>query len=99
MIFQSVIGGSGGGGFTENGNSYGNITASNSMAMSVPDGTSLILIYASPRSIDNQYMTFCTPGKEVRSGDLQCEWDKGTNKITITNKGAVILDFCYACLA
>ena len=99
MIFQPMIGESGGGGFTENGNSYGNITASNSMAMSVPDGTSLILIYASPRSTDNQYMTFCTPGKEVRSGYLQCEWDKGTNKITITNKGAVILDFCYACLA
>lgn len=99
MIFQSMIGGSSGAGFTENGNSYGNITASNSMIMSVPSGTKLILIYASPRSTDNQFMTFCTPGKEARSGYLQCEWDKSTNKMTITNKGAVILDFCYACLA
>ena len=99
MIFQSMIGSSGGGVFTENGHNYGNITASSYMDGIIPEGTNLILVYASIRTTDFQYVTFCTPGKEVRSGYLQCEWDKGTNKITITNKGAVILDFCYACLA
>ena len=99
MIFQSMIGGSSGAGFTENGNSYGNITASNSMIMSVPSGTNLILVYASIRTTNFQYVTFCTPDRTIKVGYLECSWDKNTNKINIKNGSSVVMDFCYTCLA
>lgn len=99
MIFQSMIGSSGGGVFTENGHNYGNITASSYMNGIIPEGTNLILVYASIRTTDFQYVTFCTPGRTTEIGYLQCSWDKDTNKITIKNGSAVIMDFCYTCLA
>ena len=64
-----------------------------------PEGTNLILVYASIRTTDFQYVTFCTPGRTTEIGYLQCSWDKDTNKITIKNGSAVIMDFCYTCLA
>ena len=99
MIFQSMIGSSGGGVFTENGHNYGNITASSYMDGIIPEGTNLILVYASIRTTDFQYVTFCTPGRTTEIGYLQCSWDKDTYKITIKNGSAVIMDFCYTCLA
>lgn len=69
------------------------------MNAKIQEGTNLILVYASIRTTNFQYVTFCTPDRTIEVGYLECSWNKNTNIINIKNSSAVIMDFCYTCLA